>query len=94
VTWLYVAESCDSKGVAAGTSVNLFFTLVISVTTNSFLTHWTKNYTFMMFGAFSLMGAFVMAVWGKETKGLSQKELTYLYRTNKEEKPLFSGIDH
>jgi FtsH-binding integral membrane protein len=94
VTWLYVAESCDSKGVAAGTSVNLLFTLVIALLTNSFLSDLTKNYTFMMFGAFSLMGAFVMLVWGKETKGLSQKELTYLYRTNKEEKPVFSGFDH
>jgi len=43
VTWLYVAESCESKGVAAGTSVNLLFTLFISVTTNSFLNDWTKK---------------------------------------------------
>jgi hypothetical protein len=48
----------------------------------------------MMFGGFSALGALVFLIWGKETKGLSQKELTYLYRTNKEEKPLFSGIDH
>jgi Na+/melibiose symporter-like transporter len=72
VTWLYTAEVCEAKGVSAGTTVNLIFTLVIGLTTESLINHWTKEWTFMMFSGFNIIAAIVLAVFAKESNGKSE----------------------
>jgi quinol-cytochrome oxidoreductase complex cytochrome b subunit len=74
---------CEAKGVSAGTTVNLVFTLVIGLTTQSFVNHWTKEWTFMMFGAFNIVAAVVLGLFAKESNGKTEEELFYLYRKDK-----------
>ena len=75
VTWLYQSEVCTRKSQSAAVSVNWFGTLVIGAVSPMLITH-LGGYTFFVFSINSLIAAIFCFLFVKESKGLSDVQLS------------------
>ena len=80
IVWLYISEICNDKATSVNTFINWVFTLTVSLGTNTLLTTWPKDFTWMLFAIISLVGLVFQLVFMKETRGLSEEQVKRLYR--------------
>ena len=73
IVWLYISEICNDKATSVNTFINWVFTLAVSLGTNTLLTTWPKDFTWMLFAIISLFGLVFLIVFMKETRGLSEE---------------------
>jgi len=71
VTWIYMSEIMNEKGVAVATFVNWTFTLVIGIITPYVFSKLGQN-TFVIFALTCGLGFLFIFVFIKETKGLGE----------------------
>lgn len=74
-----MAEISNDKAIAIATFFSWVGTLIISATTNSLMNKWTKEWTFMIFGAINVFSCLFCLCFLKETKGKSLEERMALY---------------
>ena len=79
ILWLYLAEVCTDKGISLAILCNWTCSLLIGQLTPYFLQYWLHEYTFLLFGVFSLLGFIFVSIYMKETMGLSESECKSLY---------------
>ena len=79
VVWMYMSEIMTDKGVGIAVLLNWFFTCVWAIAT-PFLFDGLNGYSFVLFGAFSAIYVVIIALFMKETKGLSAAQVHVLYR--------------
>ena len=53
IVWLYISEICNDKATSVNTFINWVFTLTVSLTANTLLTSWPKDYTWILFAGIS-----------------------------------------
>lgn len=83
ITWMYMSEITNDKGTSVATFVNWFFTLIMALFTSSLLDK-MHGYLFIMFGLCCAFASLFIALFMKETKGLSELEIKRLYRTDRD----------
>ena len=71
ITWIYMSEVMNNKGVAVGTSINLTLTLGFALFTQP-LFNSLQEWTFIMFGAIQAVAGIFLIFFMKETKGLTE----------------------
>ncbi len=71
ITWIYMSEVMNNKGVAVGTSINLTLTLCFALFTKP-LFNSLNAWTFIMFGAIQAVAGIFLIFFMKETKGLTE----------------------
>ena len=85
ICWIYMSEIMNDKGVAVATSLNWTFCLIYTVVSPLSLNYSYVFYT--MAGACGL-GALFVIFYVKETRGLTEQQLSQLYRSDfKAKKP-------
>ena len=82
IVWLYISEICNDKATSVNTFINWVFTLTVSLTANTLLTSWPKDYTWILFAGISAVGLVFMIFFMKETRGLSEDQVKRLYRSS------------
>lgn len=86
VTWLYMAEIMQEKGLSIATVLNWLFTLLFSFVTPTIQNAFGLKgvgYLFIIVGGCTLLCALFIKVFMKETKGKSLAERKNLYVPNK-----------
>lgn len=84
IVWMYMSEIMNDKGVSIGTLLNWTFTLIIGLVTPALFNGMSPGTPFIMFGVFCGLGTIFVYFFMKETKGLSEKEVKMLYRTDRD----------
>jgi len=79
ITWLYMSEIMQDKALSIATVLNWCMNLVISIITPTIATPETIPYIFYSVSALTLFGSIFIAIFMKETKGLSQNQLEVLF---------------
>ena len=82
IVWLYMGEIMNDKGLSMGALVNWTMVLLISLFTPT-LMNWSSAGTFVIFGSFNILGVIFIIFFMKETKGLKDEEVKYLFRKDK-----------
>lgn len=81
ICWIYMSEIMNDKGVAVATSLNwafcLFYTLITPLSFNAKATY----VPFIMASACGVATLFIIG-YVKETRGLTEQELSQLYRSD------------
>ena len=70
ITWIYMSEVMNNKGVAVGTSINLTLTLGFALFTEALFDS-LLEWTFIMFGAIQAVAGIFLICFMKETKGIT-----------------------
>jgi len=83
IAWIYMSEVMNEKGVAMGTFLIWFFTLIFAVFTPSLVSTY-PHASFYGFAFCSGMSCIFTIVFVKETKGLNFTELQLLYRNDRQ----------
>ena len=81
VTWIYISEIMNEKGVAVATFLIWLGTLLCSLSTPASI-ELLKGYTFVVYAAMVFLGFLFVVKYMKETKGLSENEVLQLYRSD------------
>jgi MFS family permease len=84
VVWMYMSEIMNDKGVSIGTLLNWTFTLIIGLITPLMFKVLGSAWPFLVFGILCGLGTLFVALFMKETKGLSDAEVKKLYRTDRD----------
>jgi len=85
IVWLYMGEILNDKGISVAVFLNWLFTLVIGLITPFLLKPSVLGGgTFIMFGVFNILSCIFIALFMKETKGLSDEQVKYLYRKDRD----------
>lgn len=85
VTWLYMGEIMNDKGLSVAAAMNWTLVLIIGLCTPSLMNSAMGSPgTFLLFGGFNVLGTILIMTFMKETKGLSDFEVRQLYRRDKE----------
>jgi MFS family permease len=84
VVWMYMSEVMNDKGVSIGTLLNWTFTLIIGLITPLMFNTLPGGWPFLIFGILCGLGTLFVALFMKETKGLSDAEVKKLYRTDRD----------
>lgn len=82
----------NDKGLSIGAALNWTLVLFISLFTSSLMTNLGTAGTFLMFGSFNVIGTIFIAVYMKETKGLTDFEVKQLYRKEKQTAPTSDAL--
>jgi hypothetical protein len=87
ITWIYMSEVMNYKGVAVGTAINWLLELIIGLISKPMLESETiGDYTFMIFAGTYTFATIVIFIFLKETRGKTEAEVQKLYvRDDKEE---------
>jgi hypothetical protein len=71
-----MSEVMNYKGVAAATTINWSFELIIGLISKPMFDHPNfGNYVFMLFGSIYIVTTTLLCIFLKETKGLTEKEV-------------------
>jgi hypothetical protein len=77
-----MSEIMNYKGVAAGTTINWTFELIIGLISKPMFDHAEfGSYVFMLFGSLYIVTTTILCIFLKETKGLNEKEVQSLYES-------------
>jgi hypothetical protein len=81
VGWMYMNEVANYKGVTTGTGLNLFLRCVIGLTTGPMYKSETigPSGSFAIFGCINFTSMILIYVFMKETKGLTEVQISKLY---------------
>jgi len=80
VGWVYLTEVSNSKGAAVATTLNWSLLIIVGFVTKPLFEHPTiGDYTFFIYGVVNSVLNIFVGLWMKETKGLSQEEVSKLY---------------
>jgi hypothetical protein len=83
IVWLYMGEILNDKGISVAVFLNWTFTLIIGLVTPT-LFNLLGGGTFIMFGVFNIIACIFIALFMKETKGLTDEQVKYLYRKDRD----------
>jgi hypothetical protein len=80
ITWIYMSEVMNYKGVAAGTAINWLFELIIGLISKPMLeSEIIGDYVFMIFAGTYTLATIIIFIFLRETKGLSEAQVSRLY---------------
>jgi SP family galactose:H+ symporter-like MFS transporter len=82
VPWVYMSETMTENGLSIGITLNWVFTIIIGLLTPILLNR-IGGYFFIGNGAFTVVCGLFCLIVMKETKGLSEKEVSELYSREK-----------
>lgn len=83
IVWLYNGEILKDKGYSAAVTTNWLFTLVIALITPSMI-GWSAAGSFLFFGTCNALGVVSFLLFMKETMGLTDMQVKYLYRKDRD----------
>jgi hypothetical protein len=75
----YMQEVSNYKGVAVGAASNWFVLILIGLLTKPLFDSSIVNYAFIIFGVINSIATLAIYCFVKETKGLSEIEVSKLY---------------
>ena len=78
VLWLYLAEISTEKGMSLALFMNWVVVIAVSFATAP-MVDWSSQFTFVMYAVFNFIGGIFALFFMKETRGLSKRDLSYLY---------------
>lgn len=85
IVWLYMGEILNDKGISVAVFLNWLFTLIIGLVTPTLLKpDVLGGGTFIMFGVFNCLSCVFIGLFMRETKGLSDEQVKYLYRKDRD----------
>ena len=81
VGWIYINEVANYKGVTTGMGLNLILRIIIGLITGPMYKSETigPSGSFMIFGCINFTAMVLIYVFMKETKGLTEVEISKLY---------------
>jgi MFS family permease len=85
ITWLYMSEIMQDKGVSIGTVMNWVFNLIISACVPSIIDKLNEDgqnrtgYIFLFVGVLSTFGTIFMICFMKETRGKTPQQIEMLF---------------
>jgi hypothetical protein len=87
--FMYVAEVANYKAVSVGTTLVWVVVLLTGLFVRPVIENQTiGKYVFIMFGAGNIISTVIIYLFLKETKGLSEAEVSKLYYKEEIEKPI------
>ena len=84
IVWIYLSEVCNDKSLTVATFCNWTAALCVGFFTPTLLNAINTGPTYLLFGGFNIVGVLFMAVFMKETMGLSDAEMKNLYRNDRD----------
>lgn len=84
IVWLYNGEILNDKAINVACFGNWTFVLIVALTTGWFFDNIGIAGTFIMFGVCNLVAVVFIAIFMRETKGLSESQVKKLYRTDRD----------
>lgn len=85
IVWLYMGEILTDKGISVAVFLNWLFTLIIGYITPILLSpDVLGGGTFILFGVFNCVACAFIALFMRETKGLNDEQVKYLYRKDRD----------
>lgn len=79
ILWLYLSEVCTGEAIAMCVFANWSSSLLVGELTPYMLNNWLGNYTFLLYGGLCALSTLYLAIFMKETKGLTEQECKTLF---------------
>jgi MFS family permease len=84
--FLYINEACNHKTLSIGIGANWFLLVLTGLGTGPLFTHQTVGpYAFLMFSGSNAIVLIILTLFLKETKDLSEKQITQLYMNDSDQ---------
>ena len=103
-TWVYIGQVAEEKSASLAIFTLWFFVFVLALTTDTLFNSLGNQGTFWLFSGLTFIGAILIMITHKETKGLTDEEIKLLYVPEKEKlkaesrmrrsKQIQTGISH